>query len=188
MQGVAVAAYPNPGLELQQDDHRLQRALDWYLKGMAAALQVDQFMFWWVAAELLRVVSGVSRVEPIVPRCGHQLTHCPECGEPTTRELLGASMQAFLVESGGLDVAVARQARRTRQIVHGNVALDSTKLENLPALTPAGGFKRWWQRAEGPPEHRCGPAAVHRGGRKLLIDPHMALGGTTTLEDRVPSC
>ena len=119
---------------LAQLDSRTAAALKWFVKSIETARLHDQFIFSWIALEILRSDSGVGVTAPYRANCQHEISACPLCLTPTARVLLGQSMQKFLVEIGGVSVNVAADLWRMRQMMHGAVPFDSPKLDALPSL------------------------------------------------------
>src|SRR5262249_46617447 len=110
-------------------------ALRWYVKGLAATFEVDRFIFFWIALEILWAESGVSIEEPSkCAKCGLEIKACTDCGRPTTRQVRGASIQKYLTSRLGVDSQIARELWRFRQLVHGSNKLRYEDLTELPRL------------------------------------------------------
>jgi hypothetical protein len=125
---------PRVRLEYVDVPDRPRRALDWYVKGLAASVDADRFLFFWVALEILeRARDGRIQV-PYKAPCGHEIPTCPECGAPTDKIVAGANIQAFLRD---LDVSAddARALWSMRQMVHGDRELTRADTSDLPRLT-----------------------------------------------------
>jgi len=54
--------------------------LRWFVKALGTDLLHDQFIFLWMALEILCDDSDVRVEEPYVGPCQHQIPECPECG------------------------------------------------------------------------------------------------------------
>jgi hypothetical protein len=113
---------------------RSDAALGWHLKAMTSPFIAEQFMLNWIALEILWRSSGVSVETDYVAACGHTITICPICSEPTTREVRGASIRRYLTDVGGITEEQARQMWRIRQVFHGDVAFDSDEMNALPTV------------------------------------------------------
>lgn len=99
-------------------DSKPRLALWWYLKSLYTPYIVDQFLFLWTSFEVFSPLPGATEEGPIVPRCGHVLEACPECGVSTSRLVMGPSHQASLVQLG-VRPEDAKSLWRIRQVVHG---------------------------------------------------------------------
>ena len=182
MTGVLTQLIPDLTVELGALDRRQRAALDWYLKALAAPFQVDQFMFLWIAFEILSDLSELSVEGPLRTRCQHEIAECPVCGKPTTRVVQGATRQKFLEEGFGIDATVARELWRTRQILHGAEEFDSGVMDRLAELSQVlrAVVNHFLKTALGAPAEA--PPIVAFG--QASISPHMGLGGTRRVEER----
>lgn len=127
--GVPVARLP-----LSTDsDAEETAALRWFVKSLGAKALVDQFIFAWIALEILCDDSGVGVREPYRCRKGHVIERCPTCGARTEQKVRGATMRAFLV-NGGMEEDDAKAAWRMRQIMHGAVSFESEALLGIGDL------------------------------------------------------
>jgi len=61
-------------------DSRTSAMLRWFVKALGTDLLHDQFIFLWIALEILCDDSDVRVEEPYVGPCQHQIPECPECG------------------------------------------------------------------------------------------------------------
>jgi hypothetical protein len=113
---------------------RVAAALRWFVKSLSTDLLHDQFMFLWIALEVLCDLSGVTVTGPYLCTNGHPIPECPECHASTTKPVRGQSIRRFLQDSGGIDSATGKELWGVRQMMHGAVDFDSKKLERLPAL------------------------------------------------------
>jgi hypothetical protein len=107
--------------------------LRWFVKSLATNLLHDQFIFLWIALEILCDASDVKIVEPYVGPCQHEIANCPVCHEPTTRLVRGATLRAFL-ENAGISESQSKELWNMRQLMHGAIRFDSKKLANLGPL------------------------------------------------------
>ena len=154
-------------------------ALRWFVKSLETVVLHDQFIFLWIGLEILCDESDARVDEPYAGPCGHEIRECPECGRPTTKMVRGATVRQFLQ---GLQVSDedANALWRMRQLMHGAIPFDSTKLERLPSLVQvlraasAAALKAdlGWDTAA--------PPIVAAGG--LSIHPAIAVGGTRAIE------
>ncbi len=127
--GVLVARLP---LSVDSDAEETA-ALRWFVKSLGAKALVDQFIFAWIALEILCDGSDISVREPYRCRKGHVIEKCPTCDVPTEQKVRGATMRAFLV-NGGMAEDGAKAAWRMRQIMHGAVSFDSEALLGIGDL------------------------------------------------------
>lgn len=178
--GITTALYPDPTLQINQGDPKVSRAIDWFLKGIRADLQADQFMFFWIATEILGGDSGISIREPIVTWCNHTIRERPECGKPTDRELQGESRQAFLCETFELSGDDARTIWRLRQMMHGAVAFDSTLMEQLPQKC-----YQLWQGLVSALNDRLGftDHLPRLDGNNVMVSPGIGIAGSRELQE-----
>ncbi|HVY97210.1 MAG TPA: hypothetical protein VHA54_09660 [Solirubrobacterales bacterium] len=117
------------------DDSRLAAALRWFVKSLGTDLVHDQFIFLWIALEIVLDDSEAVRVRaPYKGPCGHLIASCPECDRPTGSLVRGATSRAFL-ETFGIDPGEARDLWAMRQLMHGAIPFDSKKLDGLRPLT-----------------------------------------------------
>jgi len=131
---IRTSFYPHLAIGLGSTNTKSRAALRWYVKGMSAHYAVDKFIFFWIALEILRSESGVSVSEPYRARCGHKIPKCPECGEKTSREVLGKSMKKFLIDEAGIERTTAEKLWEFRQILHGSKDLTHEDISDLPQL------------------------------------------------------
>jgi hypothetical protein len=170
---------------LEVDNSKLTAALRWFVKALGTDLLHDQFIFLWIALEILCDASEIKVLAPYVGPCHHKIAACPECETPTTRMVRGATMRAFL-ERFGISESQAKELWAMRQLMHGAIPFDSTKLKNLGSLVQplravvASRLKEWL--GKGPDE----PPLVAASGASI----HPALGaygtGQVTEEDLWP--
>jgi hypothetical protein len=173
---------PEPGLDLDPADTRAHRALDWYLKALAAQYEADHFIFLWTACEILAVDSDHAVEAPYKGRCGHIIERCPDCGSSTTRPVQGPSMKRWLTERFGMSGELADQVWKARQILHGAHTFQSAVIEELPELNQ-------WLRHAVVTELKArlgvaadGPPLV--APTELTISPYMGVGGSSQVTER----
>jgi hypothetical protein len=114
-------------------DSKIAAALRWFVKALGTDLRHDQFIFLWIALEILGDLSDIKVLAPYVGPCQHEIPNCPECNRETSRLVRGATMRAFL-EGHGVDGEEARKLWAMRQLMHGAIPFDSKKLEELARL------------------------------------------------------
>ena len=107
--GLAVASLPKP---LAPSGPRESAALRWFIKSLHTNLLHDQFIFLWIALEILCDMSEVSVELSYVARCQHEIATCPTCKTPTSKQVRGPTLQRFLVESGAVDEPDAKRLGR----------------------------------------------------------------------------
>ena len=120
-------------------------------------------------------MSDVTVESPYVARCQHEIASCPKCGKPTTRQVRGQTLQKFLLDLGAVDADTAKEMWQMRQLMHGALPFDSSRLERLPeftqrlraAITPTLKDRLGMSNQPGP---MFEPEAT-------IIHPSMALGG-----------
>ena len=132
---VKTSFFPQLTRSLENANTRSRAALRWYIKGLAAQYEVDKFIFFWTALEILRSESGVSVSSPYRARCGHEITNCPVCGEMTSKELLGHSIKKYLVDKAHISEDNAKKLWKFRQIIHGAKDLNYELMQELPELS-----------------------------------------------------
>lgn len=114
-------------------DSKTAAVLRWFVKALGTNLHHDQFIFLWIALEILCDASDVRVEEPYVGPCQHQIPECPDCGRATTRMVRGATIKKFL-QSYGVTAEQAKQLWQMRQLMHGAIPFDSKKVESLGGL------------------------------------------------------
>jgi hypothetical protein len=112
---------------------RVAAAVRWFAKALSTDLIHDQFIFLWIALEILSDDSDISIESSYKAKCGHEVAKCPECEKSTARKVLGPSRKAFL-EAFGATAPQSKLLWEMRQLMHGAISFDSKKLEKLPAL------------------------------------------------------
>jgi len=117
-------------------DSKVAAALRWFVKALRTDLRHDQFIFLWIALEILADLSDVKVLAPYVGPCQHEIAKCPECDRETSRLVRGATMRAFL-KSFGVQDEEAKKLWAMRQLMHGAIPFDSKKLEELARLVQA---------------------------------------------------
>jgi hypothetical protein len=161
-------------------DSKTAAALRWFVKALSTDLNHDQFIYLWIALEILYDDSNVRVQVPYVGPCQHEIPQCPQCGRATTKPLRGASIKQFL-QGSGMPAEQATELWRLRQLVHGAIPFDSKKLENLGAsIQPlravvAAGLKSRLGKTD------AEPPIVGIGA--VLIHPAVGLGGTRSINE-----
>ncbi len=160
-------------------DRKTAAVLRWYVKAGNTNLLHDQFIFLWIALEILCDASDVKVEEPYKCRHRHPIPHCPECGVSTTIPVRGATLREFL-ERHGVPAGVARHMWNARQMMHGarREKPDAPSLAELVQPLRAVVALGVKERLGLPPE---APPVVQPSG--LSIHPAMAAGGETTLRE-----
>ena len=123
--------------EYRAEDEVIRASIRWYVKALAAPFEIDKFVFYWIALEILCTQSDISVQKPYLARCGHEVPNCPTCGASTIREVNGATIQKFLVESVGTDEKLAKEMWSMRQMFHGSNYLSAKATQELPRMTMA---------------------------------------------------
>jgi hypothetical protein len=148
-----------------------------------APFEADHFIFLWIASEILAADSDLKVSEPYRgPACGHVIAECPECRAPTTKPVQGQSMKRWLTEGFGVDEDLAQRIWKTRQMLHGAFAFESTVMDELPELAQClravvvTEVKRRLRVPEDEP-----PYAAPTG---LSISPYMGVGGRSRVSER----
>lgn len=104
------------------EDSKTAAVLRWFVKSLGTDLLHDQFIFLWIALEILCDSSDVRVEEPYVGPCQHQIVTCPECGRETTRIVRGATLRKYL-QGYGVTAEQATDLWRMRQLMHGAIPL-----------------------------------------------------------------
>jgi len=158
-------------------DAKAAAALRWYYKALNTALLHDQFIFLWIALEILCDLSPLSIAGPYQAPCNHTIKHCPECGRSTEKEIRGRTIRHYLEVSFGVSQQASAALWRMRQMMHGAINFELGKLQQLPSLVQplraavADGVKRQIGIA-----NHGAPQVLAAG---LSINPHLGAGGTT---------
>lgn len=161
---------------------RDRRAMDWYLKAVNTPFESDQFMFLWIALEVLLDGDEDAQVKgPLITRCQHEIAECPTCGEPTSRMVRGLSLASYLRKHGASE-ADASILWEVRQVMHGRGHLDREGVADLPRQVQV--LRASVTRAL---KVRLGIPAVQApvvSATAMSIRPEVALGGRRSLEER----
>lgn len=176
VRGRLYGAFPS-SIELASSTDRA--ALRWFVKALGMQPLHDQFLFLWIALEILCDASSV-KVEQRYrsPRCGHEIANCPKCGMTTSILLRGDTLKAFIASFGVSDEDV-RRLWKFRQMIHGAIRFAPGTGEELGPLTQilravvAAALKgRLGFPADEPPQ-------ISMTG--LTIHPSLSLGGTRVI-------
>lgn len=162
---------------------RESRALDWYLKAANSPYDVDQFIFLWIALEVLLDGDADVMVEaPYQSRCGHTISNCPECGVDTRVQVRGKSLRAYLKRYGASEED-ARDLWRTRQMMHGKNDLSRDAQSEVPRHVQV--LRRALVQALKERLHMPSTDAPIAAPEDVAtIDPHFALSGTSHVTSR----
>jgi hypothetical protein len=157
-------------------DSKTSAVLRWFVKAISTNVLHDQFIFLWIALEILCGMTPTVRVDKTyVAPCSHEIAECPVCGRSTAKKVEGSTKKAFL-ESYGVSPEKATELWRMRQMMHGAINFDSTKIEGLSGLVQplravvAAGLKTRLGRTEMDP-----PIVAAEAG--VSFHPAMAMGG-----------
>ena len=177
IQGRLIGELPE---SLDIPDSKAAAVLRWFVKALGTNLHHDQFIFLWIALEILCDASDVRVEEPYVGPCQHQIPECPDCGRATTKMVRGATIKKFL-QSYGVTAHQAKQLWQMRQLMHGAIPFDSKKLENLGellqplrAVVAAGLKSKLGKTPTDPPIVAVGGYSIH---------PAMGLGGSRQITE-----
>jgi hypothetical protein len=178
IQGLAFGRLPD--ISAVQDS-RIAAALRWFTKSLSTVLLHDQFLFLWIALEILSDDSDVKVEAPYRANCGHEIPSCPTCNSSTAKPVFGPSRKAFL-ESFSVSPEDSRALWSMRQMMHGAISFDSKKLDKLPSLLQvlravvAEGVKDYLGiKPEAPPLISPDGMAIH---------PSLSLGGTRVITEK----
>ena len=168
---------PSLGIE----DERVAAALRWFVKALSTQFLHDQYLFLWIALEILCDATAFKVEEPSrCPRCGHETPECPSCGRPTTQRRQGQTMQGF-IEQFGVSKADSSEMWKCRQIMHGRAQFQPGTGEEIGRLVQllravvAAGLKSQLGLGTG------NPPLVSASG--LSIHPSLSLGGTSLITE-----
>jgi hypothetical protein len=175
MQALQGSVYGELPESIEVEDSKVAAALRWSVKALGTDVRHDQFIFLWIALEILADLSDVRVEGPYVGPCQHEINNCPECNRETSRLIRGATMRAFL-GSYGVGEAETKKLWAMRQLMHGAIPFDSEKLKELAGLVQilrAAVTTALKERLAISPEEP--PLAAPAG---LSVHPAMMLGGT----------
>lgn len=119
-----------PGLYMGR---KLRSAMRWYSRSLEVERDIDQLISLFVAAETavhLRGSEALSK-SPYRTDCNHLISECPVCSRSIERVMLGAKLQAALIETG-LSEVDAKALWDARQMVHGKNDLSDDGVQHLP--------------------------------------------------------
>jgi hypothetical protein len=177
--GVRVGSLP---LSTDINNSEVAAALRWFVKGLGTSALHDQFIFLWIALEILCDASDVRVTEPLRCPNGHIIAQCLECDADTTTERVvrGRTLRSYL-EQVGVSESRARELWKMRQLMHGAIPFDSAKLAGLggsvQTLRAAVTARLKEQLAVDPDQ----PPMVADTG--LSMHPAIALGGKHPIEE-----
>jgi hypothetical protein len=123
--------YPDLSICAKSYSPHGRSALRWYIKAIASPLVIDNFIFLWVALEILRSASKVSIKSPYIATCGHEIPTCPICKQPTSKEETGKSIKKFLIDNLGIKESDANELWSLRQLLHGSNDLSFDDVKKL---------------------------------------------------------
>jgi hypothetical protein len=135
-------------------DSKASSVLRWYVKASSTNVLHDQFMFLWIALEILcGMTPSVSVRQTYKAPCTHEIPECPECGKSTAKKVEGSTKKAFL-QQNGVSPEKATELWRMRQMMHGAIKFDSKEVVGLSGLVPplravvAAGLKKQLGKTE----------------------------------------
>jgi hypothetical protein len=184
--GVDMGAVRGQGLgqfpsTLDVGNWRAAAALRWFVKSLSTQFLHDEYIFLWIALEILCELKAF-KVEELskCPRCGHETPECQSCGLPTRQKRQGQSMRGF-IEQFGIAETHASAMWRTRQMMHGQARFEPGAAEELArlgqllrAVVAAALKEQLGLVAEDPP-------LISTTG--LSIHPSLSVGGTTPITE-----
>jgi hypothetical protein len=165
---------------LDRGDSRDRAALRWFVKSLATEVLHDEFIFLWIALEILCDASGTREERPYTGPCQHEISQCPECGRATAQIVRGATLRKF-IEGFGIDGEAARKLWKYRQMMHGAISFEPGTGQDLASMvqllraTVAASLKDRFGMAPDEP-----PLIAFSG---LSIHPAPALGGTSPITE-----
>jgi hypothetical protein len=180
IQGSLFAQLPD---SVEIGDSKTAAVLRWFVKALDTDLLHDQFIFLWIALETLCFASDFRVEGPYKCRNGHEIGTCPECVTPTTKELRGDTLVAFL-QASGVDQSQAKELWKMRQLMHGAIQFDSKRIANLGALVQplravvAAGLKAaLGKSADAMPRVAMSGPSIHPsvgvGGTRQITEEHI---------------
>lgn len=117
VRGRLLGEFP-PSLDV--NDERVAAALRWFVKALGTQFLHDQYLFLWIALEILCDTAKFKVEEPSrCWRCGHETPECPSCGLPTTQRRQGQTIRGF-IERFGVSEVDSSQMWKCRQMMHGS--------------------------------------------------------------------
>jgi len=162
--------------DLDTGNSHNRAALRWFVKSLSTDVLHDEFIFLWIALEILCDASGVREERFYVGACGHTIRECPECSRPTAQMVRGATIRKF-IEKTGVSDDDCRKLWKYRQMMHGAIRFDpgtgqelGPLVQLLRAVVAARLKPQLGLSSEQPP-------VVSFSG--LSIHPAMGLGGTS---------
>lgn len=174
--GSSTRVLPEIGLELIPSSEKAARARDWFLKALAAPLEVDRFIFLWIATEIFAGESAVAQEQFYRANCGHEIPACPDCGATTARKVQGKTLKTYLETEFGLTSELASAAWDLRQMLHGAIGFDSLRMQSLPQISVSlhAGLLEAMKRDFG-----LEPNALPKIDtlNAVLVSPHLQLAG-----------
>jgi hypothetical protein len=129
---IAVADATHLPSASQDLERHVAAARGWYVKSLSTPFTADQFIFLWIALEILWSKSDHKTAGPFKCRHGHVIEACPTCKTPLERPVFGLGIQSFLTKESGLSEEEASKLWKARQIMHGAVPFDSAQMRDLP--------------------------------------------------------
>ena len=177
VRGQLLGEFP-PSLDIE--DERVA-ALRWFVTALSTQLLHDQYLFLWIALEILCDAAAFRIDQPSkCPRCGHETPECQSCGRPTTQRRQGQTMHGF-IEQFGVSKADSSEMWKCRQMIHGRAGFqpgageEVGRLVQLLRAVVAAGLKTQFGLGT------VDPPLVSASG--LLIHPSLSLGGTSLITE-----
>ena len=133
MQAVRGQLHGRLPAKLDMSDSRDSAALRWFAKSLATDVLHDEFIFLWIALEILGDASGEGVESTYTARYGHAIPECPQCGKTTSLMVRGATLRKF-VESFGVGAEDASKLWKHRQMMHGAVRFEASAGQDLQSL------------------------------------------------------
>lgn len=157
---------------LDEVPDKIRAALRWYAMGSERHSDIQRYMAYWIALELVVQSETEAILQPYKADCGHEIPNCPICNRPTHRSVGGARMRQFLSNDGGTDDATASALWKLRQAVHGANRLRAEDVAHLPRRL--GQLKQVLRRTLG---KKLGGSVVDGPYPEPLATAYMSVGG-----------
>lgn len=130
-------AKPELNIDYSNIENKDRAVMRWYHKAIASTCETDKFIYLMICLEILCREYTEKVKQPLLTKCHHEITNCPECGKTTERIINGPTIKKFLINELCMDEETAKNTWRLRQMFHGSNDLSEKKNKEIPEICHA---------------------------------------------------